>query len=151
MKFLQSLQGVLQPKSRRKLEPDFNLVARRPDPPVASILRDLDEIFGLSLTDVGNIISSGTTTPREEIIAGMLEWAKGANSEFAKSKYFPRLQMLRALAQAMSGHLKIDSNLERALSQPLPASIDPTRRSIASYIQSDDFTTLAILKEKLLR
>lgn len=135
--------------ARQDAEPDYAEQPKRPDPPVSGILRRLDNAFGLSLGAVGWIISSGNTIPHDEVMEGMLEWAKGSNSEFEKSHYFPRLQALLRVAEAMSGHFGLDGRLERALTGPLPASLDEDQRSVAYYIQADDFAAIDQIIERL--
>ena len=142
MNILHALQSFLRHTAGRQPEPEYNLVAKRPSLPVSSILRDLDEIFGLSLSAVGRIISSGNTIPHDEMIAEMLEWAKGADSEFAESRYVPRLEALLTVVQALDGHTGLNDDLEQILMQRLPKSLDPAQRSLAVCIQQDDIATL---------
>lgn len=136
---------------KRRPLPEEIAAARRPSLPVASILRDLDEIFGLDLKMVGQIISSGNTISREEIYANMLEWAQGANSEFAKSKYMPRLVALLDIVQVLWHDFAWHDVLPQALVNPLPQSVDAQRRSIAGIIQADDYGALDSVKTALLQ
>ena len=116
---------------------------------VASMLRELDENYGLDLKTVGLIISSGKTLPREEILAHMLEWTQGFDSEFDEAKYFPRLEALVKIVRAMWPDPQWHDILAQALINPLPATADPPRRSIASLIQADDFAAISRIEQAL--